>query len=370
MREERHWNPKDGGRDSGAWGSSNVPGDGFESAMYSIANNAEARVKGIFNSVTDGSSDKALHDNLTWAMAQKLNVGSAQHSNEKALLNILKEKGAVTDLKQALKARAAVYGASLDPSYFGKGKDLSKKTKTPRERRVARGMPTGSVLFAAQIGAHNVRKLLTDGDRVTLNEMRPDTRGTAAQFMKALAQAPVLQIIERVNGEKYQKLKERLLQQGDDLDFLQNVVKSATEEPALNPVTNAISDAFSRRRFSGRFKTPGKSLELDTLLHQSTKGTLDDDDIDPVSLGNSKQEGSAGFSSRRPCFAFQSGGCNRKQCNFRHVCLVCRSESHGSDRCNKQRGSSYDSSNPFGAKAKTKPPHPRYRRDRAKDVFG
>ena len=249
-----------------------------------------------------------------------------------------------------------MYGTSLDPKYFDKGKDLSKKTKNPRDRRIARGMLIGSALFVAQIGAHNIRKMLTDGDKSTLAEMRPDSRGTAAQFMKALAKAPVLKIIEHVNLEKYQELKEHLLQQGDDLDFLQNVVKLATEEPALNPIMNAIGDAFSRRRFSGRFKTPGRSLELDLLLYQSTRGTLDDDDTAPISIGTSTQGNNAGFSTQRPCFAFQHGTCNRQQCIFQHVCLVCRSDTHGSDRCNKRRSD-----------ANTKPPHPRFRRDRAKE---
>ena len=46
------------------WNTSHVPGDGFDSALHSIANNADARVKGIFSSVTDGRSEKALQDNL------------------------------------------------------------------------------------------------------------------------------------------------------------------------------------------------------------------------------------------------------------------------------------------------------------------
>ena len=51
--------------------------------------------------------------------------------------------------------------------------------------------------------------------------MKPDTWGTAAQFMKAMAKAPVLQILQKVNINKYNELKECLLQQADDLDFLQ-----------------------------------------------------------------------------------------------------------------------------------------------------
>ena len=51
-----------------------------------------------------------------------------------------------------MKARAAVYGTSLDPKYFDKGKDLSKKTKNPRDRRIARGMLIGSALLLHKLG--------------------------------------------------------------------------------------------------------------------------------------------------------------------------------------------------------------------------
>ena len=54
--------------------SANVAVSNFDDAMDSIANNAEARVRGVFNAVADGGSEKALNDNLTWAIAQK-----AQH---------------------------------------------------------------------------------------------------------------------------------------------------------------------------------------------------------------------------------------------------------------------------------------------------
>ena len=109
-------------------------------------------------------------------MAQKLDIGSAQMANEQALLNITKSKGSTADLKQALKARAAIYGATLDPSHFRKGADLSAKVKTAKDRRRARGMFIGAPLFVAQAGAHNIRKLLNDGDQSILANMKPDTR--------------------------------------------------------------------------------------------------------------------------------------------------------------------------------------------------
>ena len=125
--------------------------------------------------------------------------------------------------------------------------------------------------------------MLNDGDRSTLQKMRRDTRGTTAQFLKALREAPLLQILESINPDRYKKLREGLLQQADDLDFLQTVVTSVHDAPALNPTMNAITDAFNRRRFVGRFRTAGRGIEMDTLLYQSTKGVKDDDDV--TSLG-------------------------------------------------------------------------------------
>ena len=69
----------------------------------------------------------------------------------------------MTDLKQTLKARAAVYGSALDPSWFCKGVDLSSKVKTLQDRRVARGMLIGAALFTVQMGAQKIRKLLSEG---------------------------------------------------------------------------------------------------------------------------------------------------------------------------------------------------------------
>ena len=102
-------------------------------------------------------------------------------------------------MKQALKARAAVYGQLLDPSWFCRGFDLSAKTKTIKSRRLARAMFFGSVLFASQLGAQQLRRLMAKGDITILEKMRPSSYGTAAQFMKALGKAPLLQILELVD---------------------------------------------------------------------------------------------------------------------------------------------------------------------------
>ena len=82
-----------------------------DNAIHLIASNAKANTRGIFSSVIDGRADQSRHDNLTWAIAQKLDVGSAQLAIEQALLNT-KSKGSTADLNQVLKARAVKYGST------------------------------------------------------------------------------------------------------------------------------------------------------------------------------------------------------------------------------------------------------------------
>ena len=41
---------------------------------------------------------------------------------------------------------------------------------------------------------------------------------------------------------------------------------------------NAVVEAFMRKRFTGRFKRGGQSVELDTLLHSNSRTTYDADE--------------------------------------------------------------------------------------------
>ena len=82
--------------------------------MSTIACNAGAEAKGIFSNLEGG--DEKYRDQLTQALALKLNFQTTQQANEKALHDLFKSKGPSPDLKQALQARAAIYGSLLDPS--------------------------------------------------------------------------------------------------------------------------------------------------------------------------------------------------------------------------------------------------------------
>ena len=153
-------------------------------------------------------------------------------------------------------------------------------------------------------------------------------------------------------------MEESLLQHNNDLDYLQQLTTSLGKRTELNPSLNAVIEAFNRRRFYGRYKKDGQSVELDTLLHQRSKGDNDEDE-------SSKDN--------RVCFNFQRGHCAFKFCNFQHKCSICFSPSHGANSCRKAETASNSTTMHRGPPAigtsrtqtATSPPHPRYRRDRA-----
>ena len=145
------------------------------------------------------TSNDNFKDYLTQALAAKLNIKSAQQVNEKSLLKILNDRGSAADLKQAVQARAAVYGSLLDPCWFVKNLDLSSKIKDLKGRRSARATLMGAVLFTAQAGLHNITSILGSGDSEILDRIDPTSIGSAAQFKKAVtcSLSPVDQVCKR-----------------------------------------------------------------------------------------------------------------------------------------------------------------------------
>ena len=249
----------------------------FEQAMKAIATNAEARTKGVFTGISGGEDN--FKEQFAQALALKLNFKTSQQANEKALRQLMDNKGSAYGVKQALQARAAIYDNMLDPSWFVKNFDLSAKTKDVGQRREARAMLIGAVLLIAQLGAHDIRSRLSQGTPGLLKEILYDPRrGTALQFIKLLSQAPMLEVMEVICKEKKDVISEKLLQHADDLDYLQNLISSIGRETSINPSMNAVAEAFARRRYTGRFKTTGQSVRLDTMLYRSTKGTTDEDE--------------------------------------------------------------------------------------------
>ena len=86
----------------------------FAKAMKSIASNAGAKAKGIFSNFSEG--DEAFRDVFAQALALKLNLTTAQRANEKTLKDLTVNNGSSASLKQAIQARAALYGELLEPS--------------------------------------------------------------------------------------------------------------------------------------------------------------------------------------------------------------------------------------------------------------
>ena len=78
------------------------------------------------------------------------NFSTSQLANEKDLSDLQQTKGVSPDLRQALQARAAIYGDLLDPAWFVRNTDLSAKAKSVKDRRIARSMLIGSVLLIAR----------------------------------------------------------------------------------------------------------------------------------------------------------------------------------------------------------------------------
>ena len=134
---------------------------------------------------------------------------------------------------------------------------------------MARSLLTAAPLFMAQVGAQEIRKELTTGDDEVFDRMGLATRGTAGEFIKAIGKMSPLGILRMTDKKRWEVLSEKLLQHGDDLDYVQTLLNVLGDRTDINPAMNAVVDAFNRRRFTGRFKMANQSVELDTLLNES-----------------------------------------------------------------------------------------------------
>ena len=270
--------------------------------MSAIAGNAGASTKGIFSNLSMGG--KHFKEEFAQALALKLNITTTQRANEKALMDLTKASGSTAGLKQALQARAALYGDLLEPSWFARNTDLSAKANSLKKRRVARAMLSGAVLLVAQLGAHEVRSLLSSGQEDVLKDQGIGSRRLTSASLKNMAKASPLEMLKFVKWPHINQLTESLLRHADDLDFLQTLITSLGNRGELNPSLNAVHMAYSRRRFTGRFKTQNQSIELDTLLQQETRGTKDDDAL--IQASGTKKKSAQ---SPLPCHAYQKGPC-------------------------------------------------------------
>ena len=89
-------------------------GGRFARAMSAISMHPEDAASGIGDRINH--LDNNFRQEVTQALAIKLNLKTHRHANEKILRNIVATGGRCGTLKEAVQARAAVYDESVDPT--------------------------------------------------------------------------------------------------------------------------------------------------------------------------------------------------------------------------------------------------------------
>ena len=328
--------------------------------MSTISNNAVEEAKGRG---CTGDHNDSFKEQITQALAIKLNLKTNQQANERALSQLSKSNSLHGGLKQTLQARAAVYGKLLDPAWFCQNFELSAKVQTIRKRRVARSMLIGAPIFSAQLGVHELKKALTAGED-NLSTLDWSATGTAGQFVTMLSKASPQAVLRLLNRKQAQQIEEQVARISETLEYAQTVTNLVGEKSALNPIMNAVAKAFKRQRHQGNLNEGSRSIEIDTLLNLDKQGPRDDDE--KVNLPKGQARGQ--YTKKRVCFLFQTADCTFQKCRYRHVCQLCQSTSHGSENCNQKRSSNERSRERkvIAEDGPSKPPHPRFHRDRAR----
>ena len=195
------------------------------------------------------------------------------------------------------------------------------------------------------------------------------TRGTAGEFVRFLSQATSMGVLKLINKKQADMVARSLSLAAEGLDYSQAVLNVIGSKASVNPVMNAIVDAFNRRRFAGTFRYGGQSVELDTLLNE--RAMFPEDSDTRVAQRESTQAGRGSTGSDQICFLFQANKCNWTKCRFRHACSICNSPNHGRDACPKHTGEKTNKQKHQTSRdrdeRRDRPPHPRTRRDRARN---
>lgn len=220
--------------------------------------------------------------------------------------------------------------------------------------------------MVAQVGEMEFRKRMIEGDTRAMQGLHMGTQTTVAEVLKVLGKLPPTTVLSLCNKPFGKYVKEHLLQHGDALDFVQDILTATGGNLELNPILNGVLAGFSRKKKYGRFKCGQLNLDFDRLRYASTITPKDSDlfatevtkrkESDPKSLCRHFQKQSAcGFG---------------KSCKFSHRCAICNAASHGAFSCWKrdQNNSSRQNEEPAPAVRglrRGRPPNPRFRRDRA-----
>ena len=86
-------------------------GGRFAQAMSAVARNPRW---GLSGKVTGNNLDDKFQNEVSQALAIKLDLKTRQHANEKVLNQLVHSGGECSSLKQAVQARAAIYGECGD----------------------------------------------------------------------------------------------------------------------------------------------------------------------------------------------------------------------------------------------------------------
>ena len=233
-------------------------------------------------------------------------------------------------------------------------------------------MLAGAPLFLTQLSAQDLKSCFVSGDQRVLSSINLDSVMTVSEFFRAIGKAPLIDIISLCNQNRSEEITSNLQQIESDLDYVQEVLKCSGSDVALNPLLNAVLDGFSSRERFNHFQVGTGSVALDCLKHRLTISVKDSDlkseevlvsDTQVTSKIPGNKRGSNRTRRRQTgvCYAFQRGTCNLNNCRFLHMCMSCGGE-HGSHDCNTKQSQAQSSVKV----ERTTPPHPRFRRDRAK----
>ena len=181
------------------------------------------------------STDENFKNQVSQALALKLNLKTQQHANEKMFRSLSGSGGRCLTLKQALEARAAVYDEAADPSWFVKGCDIGAKARNSKQRRVVRSQLIAAPLVVAQCGLQKMASLLYSGDASALEQFRLGERYTAAEMLKLLSRVPPIAVLKLFNKVKGSYLDRQFSKVAAELDFVQNVADLVSVNDQLNP---------------------------------------------------------------------------------------------------------------------------------------
>ena len=191
---------------------------------------------------------------------------------------------------------------------------------------------------------------------------------TVAELLKIFAKIPPLSLLHLCNPDFGKYVTEHLLQHGDDLDFVQDILSAVGSSKELNPILNSVLAGFGRRKRQGRFKCGQLNLHFDRLRFAET-ATPEDNDMMAKDLTKKTPQQQRIPDHLNICKFFQKpGGCrfSSSDCRFVHRCVICNMTNHGAITCYTRTNSSGpEPARRRESQRQERPPNPRFRRGRA-----